>query len=122
MTANEILEQIESSGGAIALYGERLRYKLPATAASLLDALRNHRDAIVELLRERDSPPVMPTGVRLIRWQPKEAPIILTRWSVVTDTTKFIHETLRQLDAALAGRSPCTSCVSGSRETTSGTI
>ena len=46
----------------------------------------------------------MPQGVRLTRWEPKPPPVILTRWSVVLDTHGFIAATLRDLGAALAGK------------------
>jgi len=46
----------------------------------------------------------MPEGVRLINWEPKPAPVILTHYAVVTDVSRFIHITLLELKAALAGK------------------
>jgi hypothetical protein len=48
--------------------------------------------------------PPMPEGVRLINWEPKPAPVILTHYAVVTDVSRFIHITLLELKAALAGK------------------
>ena len=41
---------------------------------------------------------------RVVRWAPKQPPILLTRWSVVTDTERFAFATIEQLRAALEGR------------------
>jgi hypothetical protein len=43
----------------------------------------------------------MPEGVRLIEWNPKPAPILLTTASVVTEVDEFIEGTLAKLGAAL---------------------
>ena len=47
------------------------------------------------------SVPRMPQGVRLVRCEPKPAPVLLTHMAVVTDVTQFICATLKQLDMAL---------------------
>jgi len=46
----------------------------------------------------------MPKGVRLIEWNPKPAPVILTHFSVVTDVWGFIAATLAELRAAMNGQ------------------
>lgn len=48
--------------------------------------------------------PSMPEGVRLVRWEPKPAPVLLTTASVVTNVGQFISQTLTQLDKALQSR------------------
>lgn len=100
----QLVEQVEVAGGALALNGERIRCRLPEDAAHLLEELRAHRNEVVALLRERNKIPVMPSGVRLLRWEPKPAPVILTRYAVVTDVLRFISMTLLELKAALAGK------------------
>jgi hypothetical protein len=102
--AEQLVEQVEVVGGALALNGEHLRCRLPEDAAHLFEELRAHRKEVVALLRERDKIPVMPTGVRLLRWEPKPAPVILTHYAVVTDVPRFISMTLLDLKAALAGK------------------
>ncbi len=47
--------------------------------------------------------PAMPTGVKLVRWEPLPAPVQLNRCETVTDTGRFIESTLRQLAARLRG-------------------
>jgi hypothetical protein len=105
MTPDRLVQHIESLGGSLAVQGDRIRYELPVAAAPLLAELRAHRNAVFELLNTRFSVPVMPKGVRLIRWKPKTPPVFLARWSVVNETAKFIRITLAELDAALAGKS-----------------
>ena len=46
----------------------------------------------------------MPPGVRLVHWEPKPAPVVLTQYTVVTDVDQFIRMTLLELKAALAGK------------------
>ena len=100
--AEQLVEQVEVAGGALALNGERIRCRLPEDAAHLLEELREHRNEVVALLKERGKIPVMPSGVRLLQWEPKPAPVILTHYAVVTDVLQFISMTLLELKAALA--------------------
>jgi hypothetical protein len=103
-SAETVVDRIEVAGGILALSGERIRFRLPEDAADLLDGLREHKDEVVLLLKRREKIPVMPPGVRLTRWEPKPAPVVLTQCSIVTDVPKFISSTLRQLKAALTGK------------------
>jgi hypothetical protein len=43
----------------------------------------------------------MPKGIRLIRWEPKTAPVVIDVCSVVVDVSKFIAGELRALDSRL---------------------
>lgn len=45
--------------------------------------------------------PAMPKGIRLIRWEPKSAPVAIDVCSVVVDVSKFIAGELRALDSRL---------------------
>jgi hypothetical protein len=101
--ADSIVERIECAGGVLAVKGERIRVRLPEDAAHLLEELRAHKDEVLSLLRRREEIPAMPRGVRLVHWEPKPAPVILTHCTVVTDVDRFIRMTLRELKAALAG-------------------
>ena len=67
-----------------------------------MDELRaNKLLLLAELMVRR---PALPDGVRLIRWEPKAAPVRLSEYSTVTDTEKFIRTTLIQLAARLSGK------------------
>jgi hypothetical protein len=104
MTAEELVNTIEAAGGILVTSSGRIRYTLPARVASLVDALRVHKRAVIDLLETRRAvaPELeLPQGVKLVRWTPKTPPIVLTRWSVVTDSSNFIRTTLVQLEAAL---------------------
>jgi len=103
-SAETVVERIEVAGGVLALNGQRIRFRLPEDAADLLDELRAHKDEVLLLLRKREEIPVMPPGVRLMRWEPKPAPVLLTHYAVVTDVLRFISMTLLELKAALAGK------------------
>jgi hypothetical protein len=45
--------------------------------------------------------PAIPAGVRLIRWEPKTAPVAIDVCSVVVDVQQFIEAELRDLDSRL---------------------
>ena len=98
MQAREILQTVESGGGAVWLAGEALRYRVPESMLPLLDELRLRKWELMELLEQR---PTIPPGVKLVRWEPLSAPVQLNRCVTVTDTGKFIESTLRQLGARL---------------------
>ena len=107
MTPLEAIETLESAGGAIRLDGPSVKVKLPRDyrgAVQLLTDLRTLREEIVMYLKERNAIPLLPDGVRLVRWELKPAPVILTRYAVVTDVSRFVTMTLLELKAALAGK------------------
>jgi len=49
-------------------------------------------------------PPLMPPGVRLVKWEPKDPPIAIVRMGVVIEVHKFIRAALRELRARLEGK------------------
>src|SRR5271157_5774627 len=53
MSALEVVEAVLAAGGALALDGDRIRYKIPKQAAPLVDELRRHKPDVVNLLRQR---------------------------------------------------------------------
>jgi hypothetical protein len=52
----------------------------------------------------RGTPPLMPPGVRLLKWEPKAPPIVIVRMGIVSNVDKFIGATLRELRARLNGK------------------
>src|SRR5712692_6262183 len=102
--AESLVELIEGAGGELGLNGERIRVRLPEDAVHLLDELRAHKTEVLSVLRRREVIPAMPPSVRLMHWEPKPAPVILTHYAVVTDVSRFISMTLMELKAALAGK------------------
>lgn len=98
--AEQVIECIEVAGGVLTVRGDRLRCRLPEEAAHLLDDLKTHKREVIACLKKRSIPP-MPQGVQLVRWEPKPAPVLLSRVTVVNDVPKFIRTTLADLDKAL---------------------
>jgi hypothetical protein len=48
--------------------------------------------------------PVMPLGLKLLQWEPKDAPVKLSRFQTVLHVRPFIDSTLRQVEARLSGK------------------
>lgn len=59
------------------------------------------RAEVVAGLNVRSAAPPMPKGVRLIRWEPKAAPVAIDVCSVVVDIPKFIESELRAINSRL---------------------
>lgn len=100
----ELLQHAELLGVRFWFEGEKLKVGLPddPEAQAAVDQLRAHRNHVLRLLQERETIPPMPPGVRLVSWQPKSAPVAITRFAIVTDVNLFIRSTLQQLEHALA--------------------
>ena len=106
MTANPI-DRLRELGGNVFLDGEKIRYRIPATdeARQLVGEIRANREAIIALLRDRESraPSLdevrasLPPGIRLVSYQPKEAPFAVAPVSVVTDAGRFYRAYLADL-------------------------
>ena len=74
--AIDLIEQIESCGGVLAVKdGDRIAYELPEEMAGFVDQLREQKSEIMEVLRQRETIPRMPPGVRLISWSLKQPPV-----------------------------------------------
>ena len=77
----------------------KLAYRLPdcPEAHTLLEQVRHDREAIKALLRDAESKPpslaqieaALPAGVKLVSYQPKQAPFAVTPVSIVTNAGKF---------------------------------
>jgi len=100
MQALEIIQAIESVGGELWIDGELLGYRVPESAESLVDEIRVSKWELLDLLHQR---PMIPAGVRLMRWQLATPPVRLNGFSIVTHTEIFILRTLEQIEARLAG-------------------
>jgi hypothetical protein len=94
----ELIHAVESLGGRFMIDGGRLGIVPATAAATLIDELRRYKPEIIELLAQR---PAMPASVRLVSWNPKNAPVQLSPCETVVDSEKFIRTTLIQIDARL---------------------
>jgi hypothetical protein len=104
MTATEVLDAVGRAGGSLALNGGQIKYTIPKGAAWLLHELKQNRKDLIKLLRENGNPPLMPPGVRLLKWEPKTPPVAVVRMGIVSNVDKFIGATVRQLRARLEGK------------------
>ena len=100
--ALELIRAVESNGGRFRIEGEYLVIAPGEAAAPVMEELKKHKAELLDELRTRR--PAMPSGVQLVAWSPKAAPVELSRCETVVDTEKFIRTTLHQLQAALEGR------------------
>ena len=70
-----------------------------------METIRRHRDAVAALLADRESRPpsveevkaMLPPGVTLVSYEPKQTPFKVAPVSVVTDAGKFFRAYLRDL-------------------------
>jgi hypothetical protein len=104
MTAIEVLHAVEKAGGSLRLNGGQIKYTIPKPAVWLVTELKHHREELIGLLKEGESPPSMPPGVRLLKWEPKAPPIAIVHMGIVTNVDRFVAATLLQLRARLEGR------------------
>lgn len=109
MTVVDIVSEIEAAGIALRLDGEKIRVWYPdderrEELAGQIALLRNHRAEVAAYLKARSTVPAIPDGLRLVRWEPKPAPIALTRVEIVTDVSMFVAMTLLELKEALGGQ------------------
>ncbi|MCJ7501477.1 MAG: hypothetical protein MUP80_00255 [Acidobacteriia bacterium] len=102
------LDRFWELGGELFLSGDRLRYRIPADdpeAHQLLAEIRRDREAVIEMMRDRESKPpsldevtaMLPPGVRILRYEPKAVPFAVAPVSVVTSAGKFYRAYLRDL-------------------------
>jgi hypothetical protein len=106
VTVADIVSEIESAGAAFLLEDDKVRVWYPdderrKEVAGQIALLREQRAEVVAYLKVRSAAPPMPKGVRLIRWEPKAAPVAIDVCSVVLDVPKFIEGELRALDSRL---------------------
>jgi hypothetical protein len=104
MNAPEVLEAVQDSGGSLTLSGERIQYILPDSAVWLVPELKQNREELIGLLRGAASPPPMPPGVRLLKWEPRDPPIAIVHIGIVNNVDRFVGATVRQLRARLEGK------------------
>ena len=106
MNVADIVCEVETAGVAFQLEGERVHVEYPddecrEELAEQIALLRARRAEVIAFLKTRSAVPSMPEGVRLVRWEPKSAPVAIDVCSVVVDVAKFIESELRALDSRL---------------------
>jgi hypothetical protein len=110
LTVGEAIDRVAEVGGSLQLEGERVALALPRdcppeTETAIVETVRANRDAIAAMLADQGSAPpsleevkaMLPAGVRVAGYKPKEAPFALAPISVVTNAGKFFRAYLRNL-------------------------
>ncbi len=107
------IDRLRERGGELFLHGETVRYRIPADcqeAREIIGELRRNREALAAMLRDSESQPptleevqaALPAGVRLVSYQPKQAPFAVAPVRVVTNAGKFYRAYLADLSRRLA--------------------
>jgi hypothetical protein len=127
ITAVELIERLAEIGASVSVDGEQVTIRFPeeqrgqveglgpeirrlkpellkelndAGSDTLFDGFESRLDGEQEGFRGVQPPaecPVLPTGVKLVRYRPKAAPVAVAPVSIVTDMDKFIRSYLRDL-------------------------
>ena len=100
-SASELIRAVEEAGGRFKVDGDRLAVAPREAVEPVLEELCRHMPEIIELLSRR---PKIPAGLRLIHWEPKAAPLKLSRWESINDIDLFVQSTLRQVECRLRGK------------------
>ncbi len=111
MTAFDVLDRLAELGCAVRVEGEKLKVRGPNVpeVPPLVSELRARREEAISILREQQGKPptpeevkaTLPPGVRMVSYQPKEAPFAVAPVSIVTDAGRFFRAYLRDLNARL---------------------
>jgi hypothetical protein len=64
-----------------------LEYVLPDSAVWLVPELKQNREDLIGLLKNVGTPPQMPPGVRLLKWEPQTPPVVIVRMEIVNNST-----------------------------------
>jgi len=111
-TTTSPIDRLRELGGELFLRGDVIRYRIPsdsAEARKVLAEIREDRDAVIALLRDRESKApsleeiqaALPPGVRVVCYQPKEVPFAVAPVSVITNAGIFYRAYLRDLKKRL---------------------
>lgn len=112
VSAGDIIDRLAAFGCMVRTEGEKLKVRGPnlPEVAELVSELHARRDEAIALLRAHESTPpslqevrtMLPTGVRLVSYNPKKAPFAVAPASVVTNAGKFYRAYLADLARRLA--------------------
>jgi len=94
-----LIRNLESRGVTVGIDGGNVVLTPSETFAFSAREMSDLRSMKPELLNYFQRK--MPQGVRLVRWQPHTAPLMLYRIEVVAEVEPFIELTLRRLQEAL---------------------
>jgi len=106
------IDRLRELGGEVFLDGGQLRYRIPDTpeANQMIEEIRQNREVILAMLTERESVApsleevrgILPPGVNVVSYEPKEAPFAVAPVSIVTNAGRFYRVYLADLRERLA--------------------
>jgi hypothetical protein len=112
LSAMDVLDQLSSFGCQVRLEGDKLKVHGPdrPEVEGLVSELRREREAAIAFLRDRESKPpsleevkaVLPPGVTLVNYEPKQPPFAVAPVSIVTNAGNFYRAYLKDLALRLA--------------------
>ena len=107
LSAIDVLDRLSSFGCQVRVEGDKLKVRGPdlPEVEELVSELRRKREAVMAILRAQQSRApsleevraMLPSGVRLVSYQPKEAPFAVAPVSVVTNAGTFYRAYLADL-------------------------
>lgn len=107
VNAIDVLDRLAAFGCAVRIEGEKLKVRGPnlPEVAALVSELHARRDDAITILRDTESPApsieeiraVLPSGVTLVSYSPKQAPFAVAPVAVVTNAGLFFRAYLRDL-------------------------
>jgi hypothetical protein len=112
LSATDVLDRLTELGCAVRVEGDKLKVRGPdrPEVEELVSQLRREREAAIVFLREQESTPpsleevrsYLPPGIRVARYEPKQAPFAVAPVSIVTDAGHFYRHYLADLRERLA--------------------
>jgi hypothetical protein len=97
-SAIDLIEEIEDAGGQFLIDGAKLGIRSVRIGPLLSEKLARQKTEIIAILSRRL---LVPQGVRLVRWDPKQCPVQLSQFETVVNVEEFVRTTLRQVNARL---------------------
>ncbi|MGD1105234.1 MAG: hypothetical protein ABSA59_24580 [Terriglobia bacterium] len=112
LSAIDLLDRLSFFGCQVRVEGDKLKVRGPdrPEVEELVSELRREREAAIAFLRDRESKPPsleevrssLPPCVKLVSYEPKQAPFAVAPVSVVTNAGKFYRAYLADLSRRLA--------------------
>ena len=110
LTVGEVIERVVEVGGSLQLEGKHVALTLPRncppeTESAIVETVRANREVVSAMLHDIGSkaPSLeevkasLPPGVKLVSYEPKQAPFAVAPISIVTDAGKFFRAYLKDL-------------------------
>ena len=106
------IDYVREVGGSLTAEAGRVKLRLPGNCSqegAIVETIRSNRDAVLAMLEERENKApsldevarMLPSRVRVVKYQPRVAPFAVAPVSVVTNAGKFYRTYLTDLRCRL---------------------